>query len=86
MPYFDLVVPTVNTVRYSSLAETLLAVDRSVFFTGTTGVGKTVVATDLFRKLVEVNYIPLMMTFSAQVFLNINFCLNFRRMHGELKS
>ena len=40
IPYFDLLVPTVDTVRFGFLMEKLLVVNRSVLFTGTTGVGK----------------------------------------------
>ena len=40
VPYFDLLVPTVDTVRYGFLMEKLLDVRYSVLFTGTTGVGK----------------------------------------------
>jgi dynein heavy chain len=34
-PYFDMLVPTIDTVRYSYLAEALLEINRSVFYTGT---------------------------------------------------
>lgn len=40
IPYFDLLVPTVDTVRFGFLMEKLLAINKSVMFTGTTGVGK----------------------------------------------
>lgn len=40
IPYFDLLVPTLDTVRFGFLMEKLLAINRSVMFTGTTGVGK----------------------------------------------
>lgn len=40
VPYFDLLVPTVDTVRYGYLMESLLNIRYSVLFTGTTGVGK----------------------------------------------
>ena len=40
VPYFDLLVPTIDTVRYGYLMENLLDVRYSVLFTGTTGVGK----------------------------------------------
>ena len=40
VPYFDLLVPTVDTVRFGFLMEKMLNVNRSVLFTGTTGVGK----------------------------------------------
>ena len=40
MAYFDLLVPTIDTLRYGFLMENLLDVNQSVLFTGTTGVGK----------------------------------------------
>ena len=43
MPYFNMVVPTVDTVRYAELFMTNFRVMQSVFFTGQTGTGKTVV-------------------------------------------
>ena len=48
IPYFDLLVPTVDTVRYGFLMEKLLAINRSVMYTGTTGVGKVRVFKALF--------------------------------------
>lgn len=41
-PYFDILVPTVDTVRYGFLMEKLIGVRHSVLFTGTTGVGKVI--------------------------------------------
>ncbi|XP_015770017.1 PREDICTED: dynein heavy chain 6, axonemal-like [Acropora digitifera] len=67
IPYFDLLVPTVDTVRYGFMMEKLLAINRSVMFTGTTGVGKSVVAKGLLTDISEkANYVPIMMNFSAQ--------------------
>lgn len=67
IPYFDLLVPTVDTVRYGFLMEKLLVVNRSVMFTGTTGVGKSVVAKGLLTDISDkANYVPIMMNFSAQ--------------------
>ena len=40
MPFFDILVPTVDTVRFGFLLEKLLSVRHSVLFTGETGVGK----------------------------------------------
>ena len=40
LPFFDMLVPTVDTVRYGYLLEKLLAVNQSVLYTGNTGVGK----------------------------------------------
>lgn len=42
VPYFDLLVPTIDTVRYGFLMEKLLDIRYSVLFTGTTGVGKVI--------------------------------------------
>ena len=40
VPFFDILVPTIDTTRYGYLLEKLTDVKRSVLFTGTTGVGK----------------------------------------------
>ncbi|MEJ1286615.1 hypothetical protein NN561_017623 [Cricetulus griseus] len=42
IPFFEMLVPTADTVRYGYLMEKLLAVKHSVLFTGTTGVGKAI--------------------------------------------
>lgn len=39
-----MLVPTVDTVRFSFLLETCLDVQRSVLFTGITGIGKSVIS------------------------------------------
>ena len=40
MPYFDIMVPTIDTTRFGYLIEKLIALERPVLFTGQTGVGK----------------------------------------------
>lgn len=40
VPFFDMLVPTVDTVRYGYILEKLLSVRHSVLYTGGTGVGK----------------------------------------------
>jgi dynein heavy chain len=66
-PYFEMLVPTVDTVRYGYLMDKLLAVNRSVLFTGETGVGKSVIARALLLNVSEkANYIPIFLNFSAQ--------------------
>jgi len=76
--YFNMIVPTVDTVRYQSLLETLLGVEKAVFFTGTSGVGKTIIILDMFHggnsavNISQANnearkrFSPLALTFSAQ--------------------
>ncbi|XP_023668206.2 dynein axonemal heavy chain 6 [Paramormyrops kingsleyae] len=66
-PFFEMLVPTVDTVRYGYLMEKLLSVRHSVLFTGTTGVGKSVVARALLDSIQEsAGYIPVYISFSAQ--------------------
>ena len=40
VPFFEMLVPTVDTVRFGYLLEKLLSVGRSVLYTGGSGVGK----------------------------------------------
>lgn len=40
IPFFDMIVPTIDTIRYGYMLDKLLAVNQSVLFTGLTGVGK----------------------------------------------
>lgn len=54
VPFSQLVVPTIDTVRFSYLAEKLLAIQRPCFLTGVTGTGKTVLLQSLLRELAEV--------------------------------
>ena len=44
VPFFETLVPTVDTVRFGFLLEKLLAVNQSVLYTGSTGVGKVMFA------------------------------------------
>ena len=40
IPYFDIMVPTIDTTRFGYLMDKLLCLGRPVLFTGGTGVGK----------------------------------------------
>ncbi|XP_012666455.1 dynein heavy chain 6, axonemal [Otolemur garnettii] len=67
VPFFEMLVPTTDTVRYGYLMEKLLAVNHSVLFTGITGVGKSVIAKGLLSKIQEsAGYVPVYLNFSAQ--------------------
>ncbi|XP_071942686.1 dynein axonemal heavy chain 6-like [Antedon mediterranea] len=67
VPFFEMLVPTLDTVRFGYIMEKLLAIGRSVLFTGTTGVGKSVVARGLLDGIAEQSsYVPVYMNFSAQ--------------------
>jgi len=41
--FFDLMVPTTDTTKYAFCLESLLSIEKPVFFTGNSGVGKSVV-------------------------------------------
>lgn len=43
IPYFELLVPTADTYRHAYCLELLLSKEKCAFFTGLTGVGKSVV-------------------------------------------
>ncbi|XP_069845209.1 dynein axonemal heavy chain 6 isoform X1 [Dipodomys merriami] len=67
VPFFEMLVPTTDTVRYGYLMEKLLAVKHSVLFTGITGVGKSVIAKGLLNRIQEsAGYVPVYLNFSAQ--------------------
>lgn len=43
LSYFDLIVPTQDTTKFTFLLEALLAIERPMFFTGASGVGKSAI-------------------------------------------
>ena len=72
MPYFNMVVPTIDTVRFGFLLQTQLSQLYPVFFTGVTGTGKTVVVQDFLNRASGADYkdgvpvAPILLNFSAQ--------------------
>ncbi|KAB0403143.1 hypothetical protein E2I00_012479 [Balaenoptera physalus] len=67
IPFFEMLVPTADTVRFGYLMEKLLAVRHSVLFTGITGVGKSVITKGLLSRIQEsAGYVPVYLNFSAQ--------------------
>lgn len=65
--FFEFMVPNIDTTRFSYIFECCLKVKRSVFFTGSTGVGKSIIANDfLSRKAEEGSVSPVLVNFSAQ--------------------
>ena len=51
MPFFSLVVPTIDTVRFSYLIQTNINIKQHMFLTGSTGTGKTVIVSDTINRL-----------------------------------
>uniref|UniRef100_A0A5K3EMK9 Dynein_AAA_lid domain-containing protein n=1 Tax=Mesocestoides corti TaxID=53468 RepID=A0A5K3EMK9_MESCO len=67
VPFFNCLVPTVDTVRYGYILKQLLRAGQSVLYTGNTGVGKTAIArATLDETCEESNYVPIFINFSAQ--------------------
>lgn len=71
VPYFELMVPTIDSCRYGYLMEKLIHTKRSVLFTGETGVGKSVIARELLLSISQkADYLPIFLNFSAQTSSN----------------
>merc|ERR1711871_118921 len=72
LPYFSLIVPTVDTARYGYLFRTGFNAMYSVFLTGLTGTGKTVIVQRQLNQLSKdkddggENVQPIVINFSAQ--------------------
>ena len=67
VPFFQLLVPNLDTTRFSFLLETCLDVDKSLLLTGGTGVGKSVIITDYLARVQESrNLVNIILNFSAQ--------------------
>ncbi|KAJ3021047.1 UNVERIFIED_CONTAM: Dynein heavy chain 6, axonemal [Siphonaria sp. JEL0065] len=67
IPYFKMIVPTQDTVKYSYLLEALLTNGYRTLFGGGTGVGKSVIVQDLLNRISKKNgFMPVALNFSAQ--------------------
>ncbi|XP_048507335.1 dynein axonemal heavy chain 6 [Athalia rosae] len=66
-PFFEILVPTVDTVRFSYIMQKLVEVNKAVLFTGGTGVGKSVIAKLVLNNLQKTEaWVPVILNFSAQ--------------------
>eukprot|EP00899_Mesostigma_viride_P002516 jgi/Mesvir1/12265/Mv00478-RA.2 len=69
--FHEIIVPTIDTVRYSQVLELLVTHGKHVLFGGPTGTGKTVYATSVLLKVLDkTRYHVIMSTFSAQTSAN----------------
>ncbi len=67
VPYFNLLVPTSETVRFSFILEKLISVEKSIYVTGATGTGKSVLVSSTLREIREALSVdPIYLIFSAQ--------------------
>jgi dynein heavy chain, axonemal len=67
MPFYRLIVPTVDTVRYEYLVRRLLLQQYPVLLIGPIGTGKTIVASHVLQQLQADRYHTLTVHMSAQV-------------------
>ncbi|ETV90921.1 hypothetical protein H310_14407 [Aphanomyces invadans] len=72
MPYFDMIVATADSIRYTHLLRTLTLANTPAYVTGVTGTGKTVLVMDLIRELTtsteaaSAGFMSTTLSFSAQ--------------------
>ncbi|XP_063222655.1 dynein axonemal heavy chain 6 isoform X2 [Bacillus rossius redtenbacheri] len=67
IPFFDMLVPTTDTVRYGYVLERLLSIGKPVMYTGQTGVGKSVISKEVLTRLSVLGpFLPVTINFSAQ--------------------
>ena len=67
MPFFQMLVPTIDTQRSAYCLEILLDKEKPTFFTGVTGVGKSVIILNLLSSIQQTKNInPVFLNFSAQ--------------------
>lgn len=65
--YFELVVPTKDTQRFKQLLRLHLLNKNPVFFTGMTGVGKSIIITQTLKEMAQKdNYDAIFLSFSSQ--------------------
>jgi len=62
-----LMVPTQDTVKHAYILDTLLQVERPIFFTGSSGVGKTAIIANLLNQMKAKDVLlPIFINMSAQ--------------------
>jgi len=64
MSFYDMIVPTVDTIRNGSVVDILVKVKKNVMLVGATGTGKTILAATLIKELPE-THSNLIVNFSA---------------------
>jgi dynein heavy chain len=70
IPFYKIIVPTVDTIRYNYLVSSLIKNQRPVLLTGPVGTGKTSVAQSVLNELDPMEYSVLVINISAQTSSN----------------
>ena len=78
MPFYKIMVPTVDTVRYDFLVYSLLQAKRPVLLTGPVGTGKTSLAQKVLQRLDPKTYSLLVINMSAQVQCTVKLKVKFQ--------
>ena len=65
MPFYKIVVPTIDTVRNSTIVDVLVGAKRNTLIVGQTGTGKTILAQQLLNKLSRELFAKLEIYFSS---------------------
>lgn len=71
-PFFKIIVPTVDTVRYQTIVAALLDAGHPALLTGPVGTGKTSTAQSVLQSLDLSRYAVLVVNMSAQVSYYLN--------------
>lgn len=74
-PFYKIIVPTVDTVRYHYLVKALVSAQHPVLLTGPVGTGKTSVAQSVLQSLDSVTWATLTVNLSSQV-MRITFSIS----------
>lgn len=69
-PFSEMVIPTIDTVRYGYLVNLLATNNKHILCVGETGTGKTLIVTSKMMTDLPKEYIPIFMTFSARTSAN----------------
>jgi dynein heavy chain len=67
LSFFDLMVPTQDTTKYAYSMDHLTAIEKHIFFTGSSGIGKTaIIANQLAERKEKGTIVPININMSAQ--------------------
>ena len=69
-PFSDMVIPTIDTIRYSSVIDSLAMSNKHIICVGDTGTGKTLIVANKLMSGMPDKYIPVFVTFSARTSAN----------------
>ncbi len=70
LQFQDMIIPTIDSVRYTWLMDKLLTNDKHVLCIGPTGTGKSLVANEKVMRGMPESYLPFLVYFSAQTDAN----------------